>query len=291
MSTTETLDLVVGPGEFIQLRPELVRALGGEPDAAMVLTLIKWKIDPQYRHVYQHDGYNWWVATLDDLCDRTGMTLSRVRRAMKALTAVGLIVGEKHRLEGAYDHAISYRLGVDSDADAPGSLVPTDLSSATNRNVEDDKSFSRRQQIELSPATDLLSVKTLRNPLNGDSVTDAHGFYSTPKRIKLMTDAMVGCGQAHNVLPYLSWLWDQSYEVGRERIRRWCGVHAAVKNGEARANLDWLLEEAGLAPVTDEDWAVFLATPPAGAQHGAFCHFEESGYCLEHGLREDHEHV
>lgn len=118
-------------------------------------------------------------------------------------------------------------------------------------------------------------------------------FQLTPKREKLVTDAMVAAGQAHNIQAFLQHLEMQTWGTAEREIQTWCGIAEAMRHGEhnRREDVNELLASAAIATVSDEEWHRLLRSHAHGVLgHGPHCTYDEhSGYCNEHGLRSPEE--
>lgn len=89
--------------DFTMLRAELVRTLGGDATAALVLTRIHWRAEREA------EG-EWWRGSAGEIADETGLSEDQVNRSVKKLRLAGhLETTEAHR-EGAWDRTLSYRL-------------------------------------------------------------------------------------------------------------------------------------------------------------------------------------
>lgn len=98
-----------GPGDFMMIRAELVRLVGG-PGEALVAALIFWKAHADSPVAYERDGSWWWNASQVDMAERTGLTVDQVRRAGKVLTDSGMVETARHQLTGISDRSYSYRV-------------------------------------------------------------------------------------------------------------------------------------------------------------------------------------
>ncbi len=287
LATVETLESLPRHNDFIQVPVDAIRLIG--PNAAILLSRLAYRFEGGWRLLHQHGDHHWWEATAEDLGAETGMSADQVRRALKTLIEKDAVVREKHHLGGASDHSYSYRLRTAEEA---RSLLPTDVAISPHReNTDVAESPHRSGEIATSS-----SPKTSRNFRNADDVgeddlpVDKSGpFRLTPARAKLVMDAMVIAGQAHAAPTFLGYLQRLSWGEAQDLIRRWCGIQAAAQNGDGyrRADIDDLLAAAGIPPTDDATWNAMLAEADVDTGgHGARCRYEESGYCLEHGMRE-----
>lgn len=89
--------------DFTPVRAALLRVLGGDAVAALVVTRIAWRCaGPQ-----AVDG--WWCGTHEALADEIGLSADQVRKAAGRLKAAGHIETEKRRTGGVWDQTLSYR--------------------------------------------------------------------------------------------------------------------------------------------------------------------------------------
>ncbi len=102
-----------GPGDFMMIRAELVRIVGG-PGEALVAALLYWRAREGSPYAYERDGEWWWNASQGDIVDATGLTLDQVRRAGRVLTEQGMIDTARHQLKGIQDRSYSYRVVSDT---------------------------------------------------------------------------------------------------------------------------------------------------------------------------------
>jgi hypothetical protein len=298
-SAAEALELLPNPTKYVQVPIALVDAIG--LPQAYLLSRVHWRFEGGWRSLHERDGQHWWQATLTDLREETGLTVKQVRGALEGLIERDIIVREKHHLGGYSDHSYSYRVRTAQEARA---LLSTDVPQRANQENSDVPQRANQANTDVPQRADRIapegkssSVKTLHNLLNADSVdaddepVDKSGaFHLTERRVKLVTDAMTEAGQAHAVPAYLEHLQTVDWQTGEELIRRWCGVQAAVRNGERfpekRAEVNELLALAGVPPVTEEEWAAFVRnTAKEKLGHGPACHDAGSGWCVEHALR------
>jgi DNA-binding transcriptional ArsR family regulator len=105
----------LGERDFIGVRAELIRLLGGDANKAIVLTRIFWRSDASNRDAINVDGAWWWRTTYDNLSRETGLSVDQVRRAVRALEENGYIKTAKHRVDGISDQTRSYRLAIPTD--------------------------------------------------------------------------------------------------------------------------------------------------------------------------------
>lgn len=283
--TAEALGLLPHPTDFVQVPVELIRRIG--PNLAILLSRLHWRFEGGWRLLHEHAGQHWWEATMSDLADETGLTVKQVRGALDGLLERDMLVREKHHLAGPGDHSYSYRVRTAEEARA---LLSTDVPQRANQENIDLPERANR----IAPEGKSSSVETLHKLHNadGDEPVDKSGpFRLTPKREKLVTDAMVTTGQAHIVPQYLALLQTLDWGTAERLIRRWCGVAAAVQNGyqrfEDHAQMNYLLGLAGIKHVTEAEWNAMLAETASSRSnhHDANCDYDElSGYC-RHGLR------
>jgi hypothetical protein len=95
-------ELLAAP-DFTMVRAELVRALGGDAGAALVLTRIHWRL------AALTDGA-WWRGTLDEIADETGLSRDQVNRSVRKLRLAGHLETSQEHGDGAWDRTLSYRL-------------------------------------------------------------------------------------------------------------------------------------------------------------------------------------
>ena len=98
---------------------------------------------------------------------------------------------------------------------------------------------------------------------------------------------MVTIGEAHNVTTMTRWLESQHWAAAARVVRRLCGLQAAARETKRRPDdVDVVLLQAGITPITDQTWEGFIAGTTTAIGHGPGCHYEASGYCARHGLPE-----
>lgn len=82
--------------DFVQVRAELVRVLGGANEA------IVWeRIRYRTQHVafaHEHGGRTWWEVTMSALGDEIGLSMDQVKRTVRGLLDAGFLLGEQHSL-------------------------------------------------------------------------------------------------------------------------------------------------------------------------------------------------
>ena len=94
---------LLAASDFTMVRAELVRALDGDANMAIVLTRIHWRAE--------RDGEEgWWRGTAAQLAKETGLSEDQVNRQVKKLKLAGHLETTKARAEGAWDQTLSYRL-------------------------------------------------------------------------------------------------------------------------------------------------------------------------------------
>jgi hypothetical protein len=263
-TTADTLGLLPNPTNFVQIPVELIRRIG--PNPAILLGRMHFRFGVGWRLLHERAGKHWWEATLDDLAAETGLTVKQVRGALDALIAADIVVREKHRIGGKADHSYSYRIRT---ADEARALLSTDLPQRADQSATD---LPQRADLDLPQRADLLSYETLRTH-NTDSVGEddfdpnvgmkSGPFRLTPARTKLITDAMIATGQSHHLAAYLSHLEMQTWATADREIKTWCGIAAAMANGQnnRRDELNELLASAGMPVITEADWQAMLRGP------------------------------
>ncbi len=97
-----------GEADFLQIRPEVVRALGGG-NAALVYTLIEFRCRVVGVDRVEDSEGRWWRATYDKLAAGTGLTVDQIRRTLSQLHSRASIESVKHRAMGPSDQMLSYR--------------------------------------------------------------------------------------------------------------------------------------------------------------------------------------
>jgi hypothetical protein len=100
-----TQDHLVGQ-DFIQVRPGLIRLLGGDAAAAVVLQRIAWRAE---WHGEERDGHVWYRASCADLGSDTGLSKHQVSRLVTKLREKGFIEGRALD-DAAGDQTLWYRL-------------------------------------------------------------------------------------------------------------------------------------------------------------------------------------
>lgn len=288
------LDLVAAD-DFLQVRPALIRELDGSANTAVLFTLIQWRTSGQYGPHYEKDGHRWWRATLDELSDESGMKKESIRYSLKPLLRRGLVIAETHKLQGSWDKTLSYRLVTTSDLPDPVGISPHRSGNIPISHVGisphlpyRDKETHHSHHIDVVEAVDnstvddqLDEVKTPPPPAAGgggrpqisdhqhhtDDVGDddesggrSNRFRLTAKREQMLRDVMVATGQAYAFPAWSEYIQTLDWRTGEAFMRRWIGVRSAMANGESnrREDLDALLAEAGIAPVSDAEWQKIL---------------------------------
>lgn len=94
-------------GEFVVIKAQLVREVGGYNEAAVASLIIfsTEGIDTPYA-----TANGWWPATYDQIANRLGLSPDQVRRALAKLVEDGHVERLKLKLGGISDHTYSYRL-------------------------------------------------------------------------------------------------------------------------------------------------------------------------------------
>lgn len=110
-TTVSKSDLV---GNFMQIRPGLVRALGGKAAQALVFTTIAFRSAMFGYHRVDDDEdsgdkHVWWLASHEELSNDTGLSVSAVRTAVAGLVKADAVKVQKHGQKRS-DHTLSYRL-------------------------------------------------------------------------------------------------------------------------------------------------------------------------------------
>lgn len=115
---------------FVQVRPALVRALGGDPAAAMLLQHVRWRCegDPHWDGLWRDPTTSavWARLTWEDMEASTGLRLTTVRRVLGSLIDRGLV--QRRRVGNVFDRAWWYRVDPDTSirvAPADGSGPPS----------------------------------------------------------------------------------------------------------------------------------------------------------------------
>lgn len=119
-----------GHGDFMMIRAELVRVVGG-PGEALVAALIYWRAREGSPYAYERDGSWWWNASQIDLGNATGLTRDQVQTAGKKLTDRGMVATVQHQLGGIQDRSYSYRVVTETPI-APNGAID----SAVERRVD-----------------------------------------------------------------------------------------------------------------------------------------------------------
>jgi hypothetical protein len=97
--------------EFTTVRSEVIRLLGGNANAAVVLSRINFRANKNYRNAIEDgNGAWWWRASTTEIAEETGLTVDQVRFAVKKLVDGGWVTVQKHRKYGSSDHTWSYRI-------------------------------------------------------------------------------------------------------------------------------------------------------------------------------------
>ncbi len=102
-----------GHGDFMMIRAELVRVVGGAAEALVAATVF-WRANLVNANAYERDGYVWWNASQTEIAELTGLTLDQVRRAGRSLTEQGMIEAARHQRAGIQDRSYSYRVVSDT---------------------------------------------------------------------------------------------------------------------------------------------------------------------------------
>lgn len=101
-------------GEFISVRPELIKLCGGANEA-MVVALIDYRTRPEFRSSHIDDlGRIWWPISITALAEASGLTYEQTRHALKRAEERGLVETDLHHTRGdSYDRRKSYRVVYD----------------------------------------------------------------------------------------------------------------------------------------------------------------------------------
>lgn len=167
-----------GPGDFMMIRAELVRVVGGAAEALVAAT-IYWRASLVNANAYEHEGYVWWRATQEDIANLTGMSRDQVGRAGRALMEAGHVVVERHQRAGIQDRSYSYR-------------VVSDTPIVRNRTIEGAESHD----VEGAESHDV-SVKTEKTEKNKRAVrlpadwmpSNAHSLLAASLKVDLDLEA------------------------------------------------------------------------------------------------------
>lgn len=122
--------------DYIQVRPALVRRLGGANEA-LVWTRVDWRVSAHIPPHVDDDGVAWWPATRYQLAEETGLSPDQAKRAAQSLVQAGFLAATEHRLGGNYDRTKSYRpiIRPQEGADSPtenGRIRPQEWTDSPN---------------------------------------------------------------------------------------------------------------------------------------------------------------
>lgn len=139
---------------FIQVNVALIAALGGDGNAAIVLTAIEFwtELEGEARQ----DGHTWWKANRDKLAEKTGFSPDKIRRLVEKLVQAGAL--ESVQLD-AWDRTYSYRIVLtDGEVSAPtsatrlsGSVHLADSPDASGESASSTSGESARWQVANPP--------------------------------------------------------------------------------------------------------------------------------------------
>ena len=154
---------LLAASDFTVVRAELVRALDGDGNTAIVLTRIHWRAE-------REDG-EWWRGTRAQIAEETGLAEHQVKHSLKKLKDAGHLEVKQERTGGAWDHTQTYRVVMSESshvANAPDRRT----------NVADDR--SPVSNLDRSPVSNLSSTKTLKDSL---SEAFAEFWEAYPKKV------------------------------------------------------------------------------------------------------------
>lgn len=137
-----------GPGDFMMIRAELVRAVGGATEA-LIAAIIYWRAREGSPYAYERDGAWWWNASRQDMADATGLSVEQVRRAGSVLTESGSIAAAQHQLKGIQDRSFSYRVVTDTPICDPAQIdvgESTDVHVGESTNLPSPKKMNTNTQ-------------------------------------------------------------------------------------------------------------------------------------------------
>jgi hypothetical protein len=106
---------LLAAGDFTMVRAELVRALGGDANAALVLTRIHWRLE--------REPGDRWRGSFAQIADETGLSPTQVKRTVAKLRDAGHLETIEEHMDGAWDHTLSYRVILSDSSQGP---IPPD---------------------------------------------------------------------------------------------------------------------------------------------------------------------
>lgn len=92
----------------VPVSPDRVRALNGDVELAYLISWLEHA--PSNLAEYSRDGRFWFRVTVNDIAERSGAPVRKVRSTLERGIKSGAIVAEKHRLDGDRDQTKSYRV-------------------------------------------------------------------------------------------------------------------------------------------------------------------------------------
>lgn len=121
--------------DFIGVRAEVIRQLGGDANRAVVLTRIFYRAAQDYRESVEVDGAFWWRATREQIAEETGLSPDQVKRIITWLAAEGFIEAVSHHLEGKWDQTRSLRVTTDQAESPDHRAESPDIGADSHRSI------------------------------------------------------------------------------------------------------------------------------------------------------------
>lgn len=154
-------------GIHIQVTPALIRLLGGDAAAAVVLTRIQWRTQV---HGEVRDGHAWYRASLVELAEDTGLSRDQVNRLVRKLRDKGYV--EARALdEITGDQTLWYRL-VFSD----GSSTEVVTREPRRPDQQMAKSPRSRRPVDNSAGAQRSDLQMADSPRSASAARDRGGF-------------------------------------------------------------------------------------------------------------------
>jgi hypothetical protein len=148
----------IASSDFTILRAELVRALGGNAAAALVLTRILWRCEGPYSA-----GDGWWRVNRKQLAEETGLSVDQVKRLVNKLVADGHLDESKQRTDGEWDQTISYRVAIDEMSESAHVAI------SPNGSGDIAESMRRNRQMDVAGSPNVHVAESPNVPVSKDS--------------------------------------------------------------------------------------------------------------------------